>query len=124
MTAQRNSGGSAAMNITFEIDGALVMLPETHHVVFEPEKARKIIKSDRKVRRSHLYPLLDATAQEQAAALPADSIVVERDDGLFQIGLCDDADDPAPSLMPPEPIVPDEITGLSRARHLPKLVRQ
>jgi hypothetical protein len=30
----------------------------------------------------------------------------------------------APSLMPPEPIVPDEIIGLSRARHLPKLVRQ
>jgi hypothetical protein len=50
------------MNITFEIDGALVMLPETHHVVFEPEKARKFIKSDRKVRLTHLYPLLDATA--------------------------------------------------------------
>jgi hypothetical protein len=32
--------------------------------------------------------------------------------------------DPAPSLMAPEPIVPDEITGLSRARHLLKLVRQ
>jgi hypothetical protein len=63
-------------------------------------------------------------ASEQAAALPADSIVIERDDGLFQIGLCDDAADPAPSLMPPEPIVPDEITGLSRARHLTKLVRQ
>jgi hypothetical protein len=60
-------------------------------------------------------------ASEQAAALPADSIVVERDDRLLQICLCDDADDPASSLMPPEPIVPDEIT---RARHLPKLVRQ
>jgi hypothetical protein len=62
-------------------------------------------------------------ASEQAAALPADGIVVKRDDGLFQIGLRDGAD-PAPSLMPPEPIVPDEITGLSRARHLPKSVRQ
>jgi hypothetical protein len=61
-------------------------------------------------------------ASEQAAALPADSIVVKRDDGLFQIGLCDDAADSAPPLMP-EPIVPNEITGLSRARHLPKLVR-
>jgi hypothetical protein len=51
------------MNITFEIEGVgLVILPETHHVVFEPEWARKIIKSDRKVRQSHLYPLLDATA--------------------------------------------------------------
>jgi hypothetical protein len=66
----------------------------------------------------------NSKASEQAAPLPADSIVVERDDGLFQIGLCDGSDDPAPSLMPPEPIVPDEITGLSRARHLPKLVRQ
>ena len=63
-------------------------------------------------------------ASEQAAALPANSIVVERDDGLFQIGLCDAAAASAPSLMPPEPIVPDEITGLPRARHLPKLVRQ
>ena len=63
-------------------------------------------------------------ASEQAAALPADSIVVKRDDGRFQIGLCDAAADSAPSLMPSEPIVPDEITGLSRARHLPKLVRQ
>jgi hypothetical protein len=34
------------------------------------------------------------------------------------------AADPAPSMMPPEPIVPYEITGLSRARHMPKLVRQ
>ena len=33
-------------------------------------------------------------ASEQAAALPADSIVVKRDDGLFQIGLCDDAPGP------------------------------
>ena len=51
------------------------------------------------------------------------AIIVERDDGLFQIGLCDAAD-PAPSLMPPEPILPDEITCLTRARHLPKWVRQ
>ena len=49
---------------------------------------------------------------------------IERDEGLFQIGLCGDAADSAPSLMPSEPIVPDKITGLSRARHLPKLVRQ
>jgi hypothetical protein len=32
--------------------------------------------------------------------------------------------DSAPSLMPSEAIEPDEITGLSPARHLPKLVRQ
>jgi hypothetical protein len=47
------------------------------------------------------------------------AIVVEREDAL-----CDAAADPAPSLMLPEPIVPDEITCLSRARHLPKEVRQ
>ena len=66
----------------------------------------------------------NSEASEQAAALPADSVVVERDDGLFQIGLCDNAADSAPSLMPPEPILPDEITCLTRARHLPKWVRQ
>jgi hypothetical protein len=64
----------------------------------------------------------NSEASEKAAALPAHSI--ERDDGLFQIGLCDDVADSAPSLMPSEPIVPDKITGLSRARYLPKLVRQ
>jgi hypothetical protein len=32
--------------------------------------------------------------------------------------------DPVPSLIPPEPVVPDEITGLSWARHLTKLVRK
>ena len=66
----------------------------------------------------------NSEASEQAAALPADGIVVERDDGLFQIGLRNDAADSAPSLMPSKPIVPDKIMGLSRARHLPKLVRQ
>jgi hypothetical protein len=60
------------MNISFEIDGVgLVMLPETHHVVFEPEEARKLIKSDRKVRRSYLYPLLDATAHFACSLLIA-----------------------------------------------------
>jgi hypothetical protein len=37
----------------------------------------------------------NSEASEKAAALPADSI--ERDEGLFQIGLCDDADGPFPS---------------------------
>ena len=64
----------------------------------------------------------NSEASEEAAALPAGSI--ECDDGRFQVGLCDAAADTAPSQMPSEPIVPDEITGLSRARHLPKLVRQ
>ncbi len=67
----------------------------------------------------------NSETSEQPAALPADTIVVESYDELFQIGLGDDdADHPAPSLMPPEPIVPGEITGLSRTRHLSRLVRQ
>jgi hypothetical protein len=66
----------------------------------------------------------NSEALAQAVALPADIILVERDDGLLQIGLCEYAADPTPSLMPSEPIVPGEITGLSRARHLPTLVRQ
>jgi hypothetical protein len=66
----------------------------------------------------------NSEAAEQAAALPADSIIVERDEVLFQIGVCDDAADSASSLMSEAAIVPDKITGLSRARHLPKLVRQ
>jgi hypothetical protein len=53
-------------------------------------------------------------ASQEAAAVTADSIVVKRDDGLFQIGLRDDTADPPPSLMAPEPTVRDEITGLSR----------
>jgi len=39
----------------------------------------------------------NSETSEQAAALPADSIVVETDDGLFQIGLDDDAAGPFPS---------------------------
>jgi hypothetical protein len=50
------------MSHTFEIDGATVHLPSIPHILFDPEKARKSIESDRKVRRSHLYPLLAATA--------------------------------------------------------------
>jgi hypothetical protein len=36
----------------------------------------------------------NSEALEQAAALIPDSIVVERDDGLFQLGLCPDAAGP------------------------------
>jgi hypothetical protein len=50
------------LSITFEIDGATVFLPSTPRVLFDPEQARKSIKSDRSVRRCHLYPLLEATA--------------------------------------------------------------
>ena len=52
------------------------------------------------------------------------SILIERDDGRFEVRLWKSADHPSPSPMPPEFIVPDEITGLPRVRHLPKMVRQ
>jgi hypothetical protein len=51
------------MSITFELDGSTVFLPSIPHVLIEPEKARKSIKSDRNMRRSHLGPLLEATAR-------------------------------------------------------------
>ena len=56
----------------------------------------------------------NSEASEQAAALPADSIVVERDDGLFQIGLCDDADGQFPdrrSGCSPEGGSPSALVG-------------
>ena len=57
-------------------------------------------------------------ASEQAAALPANSIVVERDDGLFQIGLCDDAHGRFPDRAFAQAVAAKE------ARHLPQWVRQ
>jgi hypothetical protein len=52
------------------------------------------------------------------AALPADSIIVERDDELFQIGLCDDADGPVSGRAFGQTVAANE------ARHLPQWVRQ
>ena len=60
----------------------------------------------------------NSEASEQATALPADSIVVERDDGLFQIGLSDDADGPFPDRAFAQAVTAKE------ARHLPQWVRQ
>jgi hypothetical protein len=56
-------------------------------------------------------------ASEQAAALPANSIVVERDDGLFQIGLCDDAHGRFPDRAFAHAVAAKEA-------HLPQWVRQ
>jgi hypothetical protein len=86
------------MSITFEIDGATVFLPRTPHVLFDPEQARKSIKSDRNVRRHYLYPLLDATAHFACSLLiapqgcepfdlPRDPwIIIVGDDLLFAWG--------------------------------------
>jgi hypothetical protein len=45
------------------------------------------------------------------------AIVVERDDGLFQIGLCDDAHGPFPDRAFAQAVAKE-------ARHLPQWVRQ
>jgi 5-methylcytosine-specific restriction protein A len=52
-----------AMAITFQTDCATIMLPETCAQLVDPVKAREAIDRDRNIRRSHLYPLLDATAR-------------------------------------------------------------
>jgi hypothetical protein len=50
------------MATSFETDGATVLLPAATAMLVEPEKARQAIERDRNIRRSHLYPLFDATA--------------------------------------------------------------
>lgn len=52
------------MAIQFEIDDACtVFLPEMPTMLLDPEQARQAIARDRNIRRSHLYPLLDAVAR-------------------------------------------------------------
>jgi hypothetical protein len=86
------------MSFTFENDGATVILPRFPHVVFDPKQAREIIEKDRNVQRSHLYPLLDATAHFACALLMAPQgcepfdlprdpwIIIVGDDGHFAWG--------------------------------------
>jgi hypothetical protein len=62
------------MSITFEIDGATVLLASIH-MLFDPEKARKSIEKDRNIRRCHLYPLLYAAADLSPFFHPAMSRV-------------------------------------------------
>ena len=50
------------MSIIFESDEDTVILSGPPPVPWDPEKTRTFIKANRNVRRSHLYPLLDATA--------------------------------------------------------------
>jgi hypothetical protein len=50
------------MAISFDTAEAIVLLPDALAVLVEPEKARQAIERDRNIRRSHLYPLFDATA--------------------------------------------------------------
>jgi hypothetical protein len=51
------------MAISFNTEhGFTVFLPETSTILFDPQQAREALKRDRGYKRSHLYPLLDATA--------------------------------------------------------------
>ena len=59
------------MAISFDAENATVFLPETLVVLTDPEKARQAIKRDVKMRRSHLFPLFDATAHFACSLLMA-----------------------------------------------------
>jgi hypothetical protein len=59
------------MSITFETPEATVLLPESAAVLVDPQQAREAIKRDRNIRRSHLYPLFDATASFACSLLIA-----------------------------------------------------
>jgi hypothetical protein len=43
-------------------DGCTLLLPAQPTVLVDPETARQAIARDRNIRRSHLFPLMDATA--------------------------------------------------------------
>jgi hypothetical protein len=58
--------------ISFEtVEGHTVLLPETSTLLTDPVKAREAIDRDRNIRRSHLYPLFDATARFACSFLVA-----------------------------------------------------
>ena len=60
------------MAIQFETeDACTVFLPETSAQLVDPVKAREAIDRDRNIRRSHLYPLFDATARFACSLLIA-----------------------------------------------------
>ncbi|WP_407146349.1 hypothetical protein [Bradyrhizobium sp. ORS 86] len=60
------------MAISFETEEAYtVLLPETEPQLVDPVKAREAIERDRNIRRSHLFPLFDATARFACSLLIA-----------------------------------------------------
>jgi hypothetical protein len=59
------------MAISFDTENATVLLPETSVILTEPQKARQAIKRDVRMRRSHLFPLFDATAHFACSLLMA-----------------------------------------------------
>jgi hypothetical protein len=60
------------MAIQFETEaGSTVFLPELPTHGLDPEKARQAIALDRNIRRSHLFPLMDAVARFACSQLLA-----------------------------------------------------
>jgi hypothetical protein len=79
------------MSIQFETeDGCTVFLPELPTQLLDPEKARQAIARDRNIRRSHLFPLMDATARFACSWLIApqgcDSFELPRGPWIITIG--------------------------------------
>jgi hypothetical protein len=77
--------------ISFEIeDVGTVFLPETSTILVDPQQAREALKRDRAYRRSHLYPLFDATARFACSWLMApqgcDEFELPRDPWIITIG--------------------------------------
>ena len=82
------------------------------------ESPRPGARGDAERRIEAAAMIRNSEASGEAVALPAYSIVVARDDGLFQIGLCDDADGPFPDRAFAQAVAAKE------ARHLPQWGRQ
>jgi hypothetical protein len=58
------------MSISFHADeDCQIMLPEMSAQLMDPAKAREALARNRSIRRSHLYPLVDATAHFACAFL-------------------------------------------------------
>jgi hypothetical protein len=79
------------MAIQFETDDACtVFLPEMPTVQMDPEKARQALDRDRNIRRSHLYPLMDAVARFACSWLivpqGCDPFDLPRDPWMIAIG--------------------------------------
>jgi hypothetical protein len=87
------------VSITFELDGATIFLPSIPHVLFDPE-----------------HRIKTALCGYSASQLLAE--IIQREDGQYQIGLCDDADGPFPSRAVAQAV------AVKEARHLPQRGRQ
>jgi hypothetical protein len=78
------------MGISFETEDATVFLPETSTILLDPQKARDALERDRAYRRSHLYPLFDATARFACSYLLApqgcNEFELPRDPWIISIG--------------------------------------